>query len=439
MAALSGLSFAAVVLPLMVAIFLLTPPRWRAAALLLLSFGYFFLAAPRYVILIAACIVTEWAGLLVMERFDDSPSVRKICLAFSVCKNMGIILWFEWLFSQRSILETPLGLQVFALSGIWCTLDVYRRKSPYLQNPLHLAVYCSFFPRLYQGPMLRYQDFAPQLETPSPTLAEMGHGFSLYLQGAVKVSILAGELHRIYLNLSAFPEAEISVLGVWAAMLVLALSVYYYLSGLSQIAISIAQMMGLTLPKNFYYPYQSRSVEDFSGRFLIGLVHFWRSLLPGEKSERRILQASRILAVGALMGLWFGLRANYILWGIFLALFVVAERFLYPNLLARTPTFFRRICTFLVILSSFALFSADSLAGALQTSQQMFGFGVANIATSRLGYVLLSNWLFLAVGILFSTSIISLAYGFLSKRLPKTAGVISGVSCAVMAAVLMIF
>jgi alginate O-acetyltransferase complex protein AlgI len=423
----------------MLFLFFILPAEWRACALLLFSLGYYALNSPNHLVLAASLIVMEWAALIVMERFDDSPIVRKICLAFSGCKNIGLLLWFGSLTGAGGVPEQPPGLVVIALSGFWCTLDVYRRRSPYLQNPLYLALYLSFFPRLYGGPLMRYQDFAAQLTSLNPTFSQFLKGWVLYLQGIVKFNILSNILFDVYNSLRSFPPDEQSVLGTWILIFILALQVFFRLSGLSEMARGFGGMMGISLPQDFYYPYQSRSIKDFSGRFLMGTVRFWRDVFPAQKEESRLRLTIRVLLIGVCCGLWFGLRQNYLAWGLYLAALSLIERAFYPKITSRVPLFFRRVFTFLAILLSFPIFAAENLSGALDILSKMFWLTEIPFAVPRLGYLISSNWLLIAVSILFSVSAVSLGAGFLSKRFPKTAGLVSLAASAGMLVLLTAF
>ncbi|MDR2909270.1 MAG: hypothetical protein LBU86_05260 [Oscillospiraceae bacterium] len=424
-----GLSFLYAALPVALAAFLLTPPVWRSGALLLLSLGYYLLAQPSMLLYTVSCIAIDWAALLVMERFDDTPPARRCCLAFSALKSAGVLVWFEVTLREGRLPEAPLGLSVVAISGVWCVYEVYKRKAPYLETPVPLALYCCFFPRLYSGPLMPYSEFAPQLETPSPSIKDLGKGAAIFIGGAVKTGILSIELEALARSLRAVPEAEQSAPVAWCAVIAIALGAFYRFSGYTDMARGVGRMMGLLIPESFYYPYQSAGVEDFFERFHSGAGRFFRAILPQNAARGR--EALRVFLAGAGLGLFLGLRVNFLIWGLYLAFFAFLEGFVLKGAVKKIPTPFKRIYTFFIVMISFAIFGTDSPGEAAALISDMFdlrgGWPLAaeDTGAGLPGYILSSNWLLIVISLLFATSVFSLLMRSLRSRLPKLAALVS--------------
>lgn len=51
-----------------------------------------------------------------------------------------------------------------------------------------------------------------------------------------------------------------------------------------------------------------------------------------------------------LMGVWFGLRLNYLVWGVYFAAFILLERYFLMRFLVRMPPIVDRIYTFVVVM-----------------------------------------------------------------------------------------
>lgn len=430
---MTGLTFVYVLLPVMLAVFLLFPPVWRSWAVLGVSVVYLFFVERTWLPLMLLSIALDWAAMLVMEKWDDNPKIRKSCLVFSVVKNLGLIMAFGAFVQLGMVSVEPFGLKVLALSSMGCVIEAWSREMPYLKSPVQYALYCCFFPRLPFGPLVKCSEFAPQLESPNPTPMEMLRGLGLYVQGAVKVGVLASSLEALYGNLLAIPAGEITVAGTWVTVFVLALAVYYRFSGYCVMARGIGTMVGIAIPQNFYFPYQAQSVGDFLGRFNMSLWKFLNETvyrgLRGEKSGP-LADTLNLLLMGMFCGLWFGMRINYLVWGAYLALFYALEKHAYPHLVAGAPTLFRRVYTLCIVLSSFTIFGADSLGDSAVTITRMLGFGRIPFVNDRLGYLLSTNWLLLVVSVLFATSAVSLLFSFLDKHLPRAGQVLTGVTNA---------
>ena len=57
----------------------------------------------------------------------------------------------------------PIGISFFTFGAISYLMDLYRGHYEAEKNPLNMALYLSFFPKISVGPIARYRDFGPQL------------------------------------------------------------------------------------------------------------------------------------------------------------------------------------------------------------------------------------------------------------------------------------
>jgi len=426
MSAMTGLAFVYVALPAALALYLLSPAKARPGMLLAFSLLYYFLVSPVMVPYMLGVAAADLAAIALMSRYDHNREVRKACLIFSVIKNIGAILVFQGAMQGwQAGPETALGLYVVTLSGLGCVIEVYRRQIPEKVRPIRFALYCFFFPRLAAGPLLPYREFAPQLELTGATPAQMGQGFCVFLQGAVKFRLLGEGLYIFYETLRIIPGEEVSVLGVWLGIIALGLSVYLRFSGCADMARGVGSMLGIALSKNFNYPFEARSVGDFLARFNFSLTHYLREAL----GPRYCDGLTGLLVLGVVSGLWFGLSVGRLAWGVYLAIFLLLERRLYPGFVGKAPVLLGRVYTLPVILLSFALFGADSLGEIAQTITSMFGFADLPFWSDRLGYLLDSNRLLLIAGALLATSALTRIGGYFKARI--TAGITAALTVLV--------
>ena len=421
MTTMTGLAFIYVALPVAVALYLIFPARVRPGALLVFSLVYYFLVSPAMMFYMLAVAAADLATLAIMARHDHNQRTREACLIFSVVKNLGAILVFQGLATGwQAGPETALGLYVVTLSGMGCVLEAYRRKIPKDISPVNFALYCFFFPRLAAGPLITYREFAPQLELPTASLTQIGKGLCIFLQGAVKFRLLGDGLHIFYDTLRHIPPEDVSVFGVWMSILALGLSVYLRFSGCADMARGIGGMLGLTLPKNFNYPYQAKSVGDFLARFNFSLGDYVREVLGPRYADG----LTGLLMLGIASGLWFGLSVGLLAWGLYLALFLLLERGLYPGFVKRGHALMCRVYALPVILFSFVLFGAGSVGEITQTFTIMFGFADLPLWSDRLSYLLASNRLLLIAGAILTTSAMTRTGAFFKARVPAVAGTV---------------
>lgn len=431
---LTSLSFVYVFLPLSLFVYYILPCKTRPAALLAVTLLFYVQAQPRGLVLLATSVLMDYGAMRVLGHWE-ADSVRRSCVWFSVVKNLIMIVYAGAIVQMRGV-GLSLGLLVYTLSAMSCVLAAYRGEIACERSLVRFALGCSFFPMLYAGPLVPYGSFAPQLERLELNPRRVLVGLGRFVQGALKQAVFGGSLYALYLSIGKL--GDVTVLSAWCLVLVLALAVYFTLSGFADMAQGLGGMFGLELPKNFYYPYQSRSVQDFFQRFNITVGRLIQSALSLSLDGKSGVAAdvSATLCMGALMGLWFGLRVNYLAWGVSLAAVVLLEKYVYRGLMEKVPTLFCRGFTFCVMLCSFTIFAGNSLGQGVRLLGAMFGHGVARLTDDSILYLLSSNWLLLVIACFLATSGVNIVVTQLRKSVPVVSYV---VLAAVDTAVLLVF
>jgi alginate O-acetyltransferase complex protein AlgI len=228
------------------------------------------------------------------------------------------------------------------------------------------------------------------------------------VQGGLKAALFGRQCGILLRAISDFPAHEVTVLSLWSMAALFAFWVYFTLSGYCDMAQGIGAMFGIFLPKNYYYPYQSRDVGDFFERFNMTLTSFLRRNIP-----------LPMLFSGMLFGLWFGFRVNYLLWGLFLTVFMLLERFVFQRLLRIIPTLIRRIITLGVVLFSFALMAAPTVAEGFSHMHGMLGLGGHEAYNDIILHQLTANWIILLLAVFFTTNIVNILVLWIHRSMPR--------------------
>lgn len=436
--ALTNLTFIYIFLPLCLFLFYAVPVRARPGTLLGISLLYYLLAQPGVFWIMAASVLLDYLACRAMDALDAYPEARRGCMIFCFVKNLGLILWVNALVEIYGA-PARLGLLIYTLTGLDMALAVYRREMGCERNMFKFGLHCCFFAKLYAGPLTAYPQVAGQFDDMRLRPAGLLAGAGQFVHGAIKSLVLGGTVTVLYQSIREIAPENISILSSWLLVVALAFSVYFTLSGFCDMAKGIAAMFGIEIPRNFYYPYQSRSVTDFFSRFNITVNQFFRRTAYRSLQEDKFgfaADALNILVIGMLMGLWFGFRINCLLWGVYLAAFIVMEKYLYPKVLAAVPTLFRRFYTICVVLSSFMILAGSTAAHSAKLIRDMFGVGRIPLSNEEVLYLLSSNWLLLILCAFFSTSVIHLASNFVRKKWPRIG---AGVMACLDAGVLLVF
>lgn len=174
----------------------------------------------------------------------------------------------------------PVGISFYTFQNISYLVDVYKGKISHVSNVLDFGFYVSFFPQLVAGPIVRADQFVPQLYKKF-FLSRRQFGIAVFwiLNGLAKKLIMSDYLavnfvDRVFNNPSLFTAFE-----NLSALFIYSLQVYADFSGYTDIAIGVAMLMGFYLPKNFNSPYKADSPSNFWKRWHISLSKWLQDYL----------------------------------------------------------------------------------------------------------------------------------------------------------------
>ena len=377
-------------LPITLALYYLAPAKLKNTVLFVCSLVFYCWGEVRFFPVMLALILINYLCGLGLEAFDAKPGVRKVLLLVALAASLGMLFYFKYanfvLRSINSLLGTgfaaiqgisvlPLGISFYTFQTLSYTIDVYRREVKTEHNIIDFGAYVVMFPQLIAGPIVRYADIAPQLKHRTHTLADAAYGARRFILGLSKKVLLANVLYEL---ISAYKSAaNVSVLFVWLYAAAYILHLYFDFSGYSDMAIGLGRIFGFHFIENFNYPYISASVTEFWRRWHMSLGSWFRDYVYIPLGGNRVSKAKwfrNIFIVWLLTGLWHGAAWTFILWGLFFAVFLTAEKLWYGQALAQTR-FLKHLYVLLLIAVSFVIFDAASVSDAFRTIGSLFGLG----------------------------------------------------------------
>ena len=399
----SSIPFLYTFLPCVLILYFLVPGCLKNTVLLFSSLFFYAWGEPRFVVFMVIAIVQGYVFGLLVEKFRDRPKQAKLCLWASAVVSLGLLCYCKYAdffisgFNTLTGLSLPLlhvalpiGISFYTFQILSYVIDVYRGDVTAQRNLIDLAAYVAMFPQLIAGPIVRYADIAPQLKHRTHTLSDAAYGARRFIIGLSKKVLLANVLYEL---ISAYKDgAEISVLFTWLYAAAYILHLYFDFSGYSDMAIGLGRIFGFYFPENFNYPYISASVTEFWRRWHMSLGSWFRDYVYIPLGGNRVSRGKwfrNIFIVWLLTGLWHGAAWTFILWGLFFALFLTAEKLWYGQALARTKLL-KHVYVLLLIVVSFVLFDAASVQDALRTIAALFGLGGLPLADALSRYYLWS-------------------------------------------------
>ena len=317
--------------------------------------------------------------------------------------NLNAILPFEIPYRELSL---PIGISFYTFQTLSYIIDVYKGVVPVQKNFVSFGAYVTMFPQLIAGPIVRYTDVDAQLSKRTHSLYKFGQGVSWFLRGLGKKVLLANNIGMTYDAIAAILPAERSVLTAWIGCIAYAMQIYFDFGGYSDMAIGLGKMFGFEFIKNFDYPYISKSVTEFWRRWHISLGTWFREYVYIPLGGNRVSKAKHIrniLIVWMLTGFWHGAAWNFMLWGLYYGLLLLAEKLFLAPKLERLPQKVQQAYCFILVLFGWVLFFSPTLKDAFVYIGNMFGIGGSGFIDSTGLYYLTSNLILLVICALCST------------------------------------
>ena len=251
----------------------------RNVYLMFVSWFFYYKTSGLFLLILAFVTLSDW---LIAQRIKSSiinhkSSIAKILLALSVTIDLGILFYFKYAYFFTNVINDwfgadfrvfdifayigngfseagrfdvdtiilPVGISFYTFQVISYTCDVFRRKIEPVKNILDFGFYVSFFPQLVAGPIVRAEEFIPQLYKPF-RLSRRAFGIAVFwiLNGLAKKIIMSDYLavnliDRVFDNPLLFSGFE-NLFALFAY----SLQVYADFSGYTDIAIGVAMLMG---------------------------------------------------------------------------------------------------------------------------------------------------------------------------------------------------
>ena len=290
---------------------------------------------PAYVALLAGSIVFNYAmGTRIVRARAHSATRAKRLVAAAVAIDLLVLGYFKYanFFVDNLALVTgihpdvariilPLGISFYTFTQIAFLVDAYRGKVIGL-DPVHYALFVTYFPHLIAGPILHHAEMMPQFRERSiyrVRAENFAVGLSIFAIGLFKKTVLADGIAPyvgpLFATAGASPPA---LFDAWGGALAYTCQLYFDFSGYSDMAIGLSRMFGIQLPLNFDSPYKATNIIEFWRRWHMTLSRFLRDYVYFSLGGNRLGSTRRyvnLMITMLLGGLWHGAGWTFIAWG----------------------------------------------------------------------------------------------------------------------------
>ena len=329
----------------------------RNIYLLFVSWFFYYKTSGLFLLILAFVTLSDWLIARRIQRSEVSIQ-KKLWLTLSVVIDLSLLFYFKYAYFFTNVINDwfgadfrvfdifayvgngfatagrfdvdtiilPVGISFYIFQVISYTADVFRGRIQPVKNILDFGFYVSFFPQLVAGPIVRAEEFIPQLYKPF-RLSRRAFGIAVFwiLNGLAKKIIMSDYLavnliDRVFDNPLLFSGFE-NLFALFAY----SLQVYADFSGYTDVAIGVAMLLGFYLPMNFNSPYKSQNPQEFWRRWHMSLGRWLKTYLYIPLGGNRTIFGFKVKKLWAanfnsfitqvLGGLWHGASWNFIIWG----------------------------------------------------------------------------------------------------------------------------
>jgi len=402
--------------------------RWQNILLLIASYVFYGSWDYRFLFLLMfSTFLDYFTGIKIHEAKPGRMKTFWLWLSISI--NLGFLGVFKYFnFFASSFAELlgmfgiqagfvtlnvilPVGISFYTFHGLSYVLDLYNDRIKPERNYVNYAVFVSFFPLLVAGPIERATHLLPQIIKKRVfNYSQAVDGMQQIIWGLFKKVVVADNcapiVNNIFENPGAFSGSEL-LIGV----VLFAFQIYCDFSGYSGIALGTARLFGITLLRNFAFPYFARDIAEFWRRWHISLTTWFRDYLYiplGGSRGGKWMSVRNTFIVFLVSGFWHGANWTFIVWGFLNALYFMPLLLLNKNRqnleiaakgkwLPSVRDLAGMVVTFSLTLIAWVFFRADSVSGALIFIQDIFSASLFTAPKIRTHYI----WVFILILLVF--------------------------------------
>ncbi len=327
------------------------------AVISLVFYGYW---NPSFLWLLIGSILLNYTASEAIARAPEAG--RTALLVLTIAANIGLLVWFKYLFPVLGFFYAegllahaagsvvlPLGISFFTFTQIGYLVDLRQEITP-KQDFLSYVLFVTFFPHLIAGPIIHHSEMMPQFAARRRRgldAADLAVGVSWFILGMAKKVLLADRLGPLADALYAHP-GRFGFTASWAGLLCYAFQLYFDFSGYSDMALGLARIFSISFPVNFNSPYKAQSIIDFwqrwhmtlsryLGVYLFNPFSLWatrRRISLGKPVGRKAAKtlsafsecvAFPLLATMFLAGIWHGAGMQFVLFGLVHGVFLTVN------------------------------------------------------------------------------------------------------------------
>ncbi len=415
-------------LPISLVLYYLVRDEVKEYVLLVISLLFYaFGSLDFFLLFLFSIIVNIIIGRSIASTHICRKQLRYILLTLGILYNVSLLVYYKYTNFVLSIygnffhkdvtlrnIVLPLGISFFTFKSISYLVDIFKRQIELSANPIHDALYLSFFTQIISGPLSRYDDMHNIIisSNKQDKFALFSEGVYRFILGFNKKILLANVLSNITTEIFSSPFATMSSSYAWLGSICYSMQLFFDFAGYSDMAIGLSEMFGYSCPENFNYPYMTSSISKFWRRWHISLSQWFRDYiyfpLGGSRVNKKYRIYLNLFVVWTLTGIWHGSAWNFVFWGLGYFILISFEKAtgLPDKLNSKILKTIYRILTLLFINFQWVMFRADNIIHGLKYIKHMFFCEPNPLTDARTLFLIKDYFIFILFALLFCFPVI---------------------------------
>lgn len=428
----ASMSFLFAFFPIVLFAYYGIPIRLRNIFLLGSSVVFYSLTEPNYIyILLLTTIFNFICGIVIEKVCINDLKYKSVFLVVPIIINLFILIFFKNILqiffgiNQTPITPVPplvitttkilipIGLSYYILQVISYLIDIYKNHIIAETNIINFSLYITLFPKIIAGPITKYRDIKKTLENRVVYVDNLYIGIEIFIFGLFKKVILSNNITLLWENIYSLNFESIPTATAWLGAVAFSLTLYFDISGYTDMAIGIGKMLGFNLPNNFNYPYTSTNITDFFKNWNITLLSWFNDYIyvplnssDGLIKDTKLKSFIYTMFTWLIIGVWHGITAgtvvntggvsfnfNFILFGLYFGTIISLEM-LFKDIKfekIKIHKFLKHIYTFSIVTFGFVLLDPTDIEKTNQLIKSMFFLNNNKIANTQTLHLLASN------------------------------------------------
>ena len=357
-----------------------------------------------YVIILIISLFLNYLFAILIERVREKKIIKNFIFLITIFLNLGLLFYFKYfdffveilknfgreIFTKHNLL-LPIGISFYTFQILSYVIDVYWEKITAEKNFINLSTYIIMFPQLIAGPIIRYEDVREQITKKKISKEYIIDGASIFIIGLTSKVLVANQLSGVSIDINNYGIENLSTAMAWVGGISYFMQLYFDFFGYSLMAIGLGKIIGFDIMENFNNPFFARTVSDYWRRWHISLGIWFKDYLfypllrsktfvffrkfiikiSNKKIANVIINVIALFITWFLIGLWHGANYNYIIHGIYFAIFMILEEIVLGKILNKLKII-NHIYLLIVITVSMVIFSNENMIDLKNYLSAMF-------------------------------------------------------------------